>query len=197
VRGNQEKLEFLVSNVRADLPHSPGRRVNRRYLRFPAEDRSRLKRALPITTARPRKWGKRKPARSGPGCGLLLGRLLVQSDDPDHVLQACRIAGNASPDALLQTVGEYQPLPCVTRRRERLRQRRHEDRAEKPCALARERCRIPIPLKLDPLLGRAPSRCRNAQRRAHETVGRRQTAPANPAHAAGTRRSSCARARRQ
>jgi hypothetical protein len=46
-------------------------------------------------------------------------------------------------------------------------------------------------------LGRARSRCRNTQRQALEIVRRRQTAPANPAHAAGTRRSSCARALRR
>ena len=83
-------------------------------------------------------------------CARSVGRLLVQSDDPDHVLEACRIAGKASRYSLLQSIGEYLSLPCVPRRRERLRQRRHEDRAEKPCALARESCGIPVPLKLDP-----------------------------------------------
>ena len=83
-------------------------------------------------------------------CARSVGRLLVQRDDPDHVLEACRIAGNASRYSLLQSVGEYPSLPCVPRRREGLRQRRDEDRAEKPCAPASESCRIPIPLKLDP-----------------------------------------------
>jgi hypothetical protein len=129
-------LEFLASNVRmiCRIRQAGG---NGRYLRFPAEDRIDVKRALPITTARPRKWRKTEVrSRSVPACELLTGRLLVQSDDPDHVLKACRIAGNASRYSLLQSVGEYLPLPCVPRRRERLRQRRHEDRAEKPCALA-------------------------------------------------------------
>ena len=161
-----------------------------------------------ISTLRSRDgWSRRKPDVANRDTGLAMkprrtkvcapsvGRLLVQSDDADHVLQACRIAGNASRYSLLQSVGEYQPLPCVTRRRERLRQRRHEDRAEKPCALARESCGIPVPPKLDPswvghpqgvgMLNGEPMKPSVGGKRRQQTPGSAAVFSAKPASGSG------------